>query len=225
MVGGRNELAPRNHADDRQVDPDVDQGNRRGADEDRPGDHASRVAHFIPDVAHVVIAEIVVDADARRRAQAEEEAEGISAFGGNAIGYYYWRTLLFEFWRPEAARAAADSLIWAARTLVAERPNDPGVHAAKGWLFAIKGQPDSAARAARRALELAPATDDAFAWGSAAHQAAGTFVRIGDYDTAIDQLEQLLGAPSWISGPVLRTDPLWAPLRGHPRFERLLQRG
>ena len=149
----------------------------------------------------------------------------ISGFGGNPVAYYYWRTLLFEFWRPEAARAAADSLVRAARTLILERPNDPGVHATKGWLHAIKGQPDSAARAARRALELAPVTDDAFAWGSAAHQAAGTFVRIGDYDTAIDQLEQLLSGPSWISVPLLRTDPLWAPLRGHPRFERLLGKG
>jgi hypothetical protein len=56
--------------------------------------------------------------------------------------------------------------------------------------------------------------------------AAGGFdALVGDYDTAIDQLEQLLGAPSWISIPVLRTDPLWARLRGHPRFERLLARG
>jgi tetratricopeptide (TPR) repeat protein len=149
----------------------------------------------------------------------------ISGFGGNAVGYYYWRTLLFEFWRPDAARVAADSLVRAARTLVAEQPNDPGVHAVKGWLYAIEGQRDSAALSARRALELAPMTDDAFAWHNAAHRAAGTFVRIGDYDTAIDQLEQLLGGPSWISVPVLRTDPLWAPLRGHPRFERLLARG
>jgi serine/threonine protein kinase/tetratricopeptide (TPR) repeat protein len=149
----------------------------------------------------------------------------MSGFGGNPVAYYYWRTLLFEFWRPAAARAAADSLVRAARTLITERPNDPGVHAARGWLYAVKGQPDSAALSARRALELAPVTDDAFAWSNAAHMAAGTFVRIGDYDTAIDQLEQLLGAPSWISVPVLRTDPLWARLRGHPRFERLLARG
>jgi tetratricopeptide (TPR) repeat protein len=146
----------------------------------------------------------------------------ISGFGGNAVAYYYWRTLLFEFWRPASAHAAADSLVRAARTLIVERPNDPGVHAARGWLYAVKGQPDSAARAARRALELAPAAEDAFAWSNAAHMAAGTFVRIGDYDTAIDQLEQLLKGPSWISIAVLRTDPLWARMRGHPRYERLI---
>jgi eukaryotic-like serine/threonine-protein kinase len=146
----------------------------------------------------------------------------ISAFGGNGVAYYYWRTALFELWRPEAARAAADSLIRAARTLIAERPNDPGVHAVRGWLEAIKGKPDSAAASARRALELAPLSDDAFAWTHAAHHAVKTFVRIGDYDTAIDQLEHLLKAPSWISVPLLRTDPAWSPLRGNPRFERLL---
>jgi tetratricopeptide (TPR) repeat protein len=149
----------------------------------------------------------------------------ISAFGGNGVGYYYWRTALFAPWRPEAARAAADSLITSARTLIAERPNDPGVHAVRGWLLAIKGKPDSAAFYARRALELAPLSDDAFAWTHAAHHAAMTFVRIGDYDAAIDQVEHLLKAPSWISVPLLRAFPAWAPLRGHPRFERLLAAG
>jgi tetratricopeptide (TPR) repeat protein len=113
----------------------------------------------------------------------------------------------------------------AARTLVAEQPNDPDVHAVRGWLYAIKGQPDSAARAARRALELAPLSDDAFAWTQAAHHAAGTFLRIGEYDAAIDQLEKLLAGPSWISLPLVRTSPLWARLRGHPRFDRLIRRG
>jgi TolB-like protein/Tfp pilus assembly protein PilF len=149
----------------------------------------------------------------------------ISAFGGNAIAYYDWRAALFDFWRPAAARAAADSLVMAARTLITEQPNDPGVHAVRGWLYAIKGQPDSAASATRRALELAPLTDDAFAWTQAAHTSAMTYLRIGRDDEAIDQLEKLLAAPSWTSIPLLRTAPLWSRLRGNPRFERLLARG
>jgi serine/threonine-protein kinase len=146
----------------------------------------------------------------------------ISAFGGNGVAYYYWRTALFDFWRPQAAHAAADSLVMAAQTLIRERPNDPGVHAVRAWLLAIKGQPDSAARTAHRALELARASDDAFAWSHAAHHAAMTFARIGEYDAAVDQLAQMLSGPSWISIPLLRTHPLWSRLRGHPRFERLL---
>jgi serine/threonine-protein kinase len=148
----------------------------------------------------------------------------ISAFGGNAIAYYYWRTMLFDVWRPAAARAAADSLVIAARTLITEQPNDPGVHAVRGWLYAIKGHSDSAASATRRALDLAPLSDDAFAWTQAAHTAAMTFLRVGQYDAAIDQLEKLVAAPSWVSIPLLRTSPLWSRVRGHPRFERLVAR-
>ena len=152
------------------------------------------------------------------------ERVGVGAFGGNGVAYYYWRMAFLDFWDMKAAAAAADSLVWAARTLVAERPDDPGVEAVRAWIHVIKGHADSAALSARRALELAPMTDDAAAWSNAAHRAAGVFVRIGEYETAIDQLERLLVAPSWISVPALRTDPLWAPLRGHPRFQRLLGR-
>jgi tetratricopeptide (TPR) repeat protein len=153
------------------------------------------------------------------------ERVSISAFAGNAVGYYYWRATLFDMWKPEAARAAVDSLIVAARTLIIERPNDPGVEAARGWLHVIKGHPDSAAQSARRALELAPLTDDAAAWSNAAHRAARVFVRIGEYESAIDLIEQLLRAPSWISVATLRTDPMWAPLREYPPFQRLIARG
>jgi hypothetical protein len=51
---------------------------------------------------------------------------------------------------------------------------------------------------------------------------AEIYVRTGDYDAALDQLEYLLSIPSPVSIPLLRVDPLYAPLRGNPRFERLL---
>ena len=73
MIGGRNELPPRHHANDRKIDPDVDDGNGDGADHDRPWNDAPRIAHFVADVADVVVAEVVVDPDPGGRAQAEEE--------------------------------------------------------------------------------------------------------------------------------------------------------
>src|SRR5687767_15094377 len=75
MLGGGDEFAPRHYADDRQVDADVDDRDGDSADEDRPWNYAARVAHLVADVADVVIAQIVVDPDARCRAQPEEEAE------------------------------------------------------------------------------------------------------------------------------------------------------
>ena len=51
---------------------------------------------------------------------------------------------------------------------------------------------------------------------------AEIYVRTEEYDAALDQLEYLLSIPCPVSIPLLRVDPLYAPLRGNPRFERLV---
>lgn len=54
---------------------------------------------------------------------------------------------------------------------------------------------------------------------------AEIYIRVGEYEAAIDQLEYLLSVPSTITIPLLRVDPLYDPLRDHPRFQALLERG
>jgi tetratricopeptide (TPR) repeat protein len=43
-------------------------------------------------------------------------------------------------------------------------------------------------------------------------------------DRAIDLLEELLPAPSWLTVHILEIDPIWDPLRSHPRFQALLEK-
>jgi hypothetical protein len=45
---------------------------------------------------------------------------------------------------------------------------------------------------------------------------------VGESDVAVRRLAYLLSIPSDMSVNVLRTDPLWDPLRGNPAFRRLV---
>jgi len=47
---------------------------------------------------------------------------------------------------------------------------------------------------------------------------------VGEYDSALDQIEYLLSIPSWFSVPLLRLDPRYDPLRKLPRYQKLLEK-
>lgn len=52
--------------------------------------------------------------------------------------------------------------------------------------------------------------------------AAEVAVVAGDRDAALAWLGELLAIPSIYTPAYLRVDPIWAPLRGDPRFKALL---
>jgi tetratricopeptide (TPR) repeat protein len=87
------------------------------------------------------------------------------------------------------------------------------------------GRKDEAIRTIESAVETAPIYLGAERGVSLADDLAEIYVRVGEYEAAIDQLEYLLSMPSIISIPLLRVDPLYEPLRGHPRFQTLLEHG
>jgi hypothetical protein len=46
--------------------------------------------------------------------------------------------------------------------------------------------------------------------------------RAGERDAAVEILGRLLAIPIDLGAAALTLDPAWAPLRGHPGFERLI---
>ncbi len=148
----------------------------------------------------------------------------LAAFAGNAVIYHFWRTQLFERWQPQRARAHADTLLRVGQHLIAEQPNNRIVRGGSGWSNAFIGNRERALTDIRKALELATQARDAYAFAETGQYAAYTYLRLGEYDAALDILDQLLRSPSWLSPQWLKNDPLWAPLKANPRFQQLLAR-
>src|SRR6266513_2304333 len=73
---GRDEVPPRDDADNREIGREVDHRDRYRADENRPWDDPTGILDFVADIADVVVAEVVVDAEPRRGAEAHEETQG-----------------------------------------------------------------------------------------------------------------------------------------------------
>ena len=55
------------------------------------------------------------------------------------------------------------------------------------------------------------------------HQLVRIYLLAGDQDAALDQLEPLLKMPYTLTPAWLRIDPLFDPIRKHPRFVKLVE--
>ena len=120
------------------------------------------------------------------------------------------------------ARVYGDTARQAYEEQLRGAPQDAQRHALLGVSLAYAGRHDEAIRAGERATRLRPLGGD---WLNAAinqYWLAKIHLILGERDKAIDQLESLVEMPYWVSRGWLKIDPQFAPLRGHPRFERLV---
>ena len=128
----------------------------------------------------------------------------------------------------DATRAAAefDTARVMMEDSVAAHPNDPRLHIALGMALAGAGRRSDAIRAAERAMELAPISVDIVRATCFMGGAAEIYAWVGENDSALRLLDQLLRLPAGreASVPLLRIDPAYDRLRDDPRFEQMLQR-
>jgi serine/threonine protein kinase/tetratricopeptide (TPR) repeat protein len=154
---------------------------------------------------------------------------GLAAFidGSNdTISYFSTKAVIYGLLnQPELKVAYFDSARIILENKVQLRPGEALFHSRLGIVYAGLGRREEAIREGKKAVELLPVSKDAFEYGLLyVTNLAQIYVMVGDYDSATDQLEYLLSIPSYISIPYLRIDPTWAPLRNHPRFQKLLAR-
>jgi TolB-like protein/Flp pilus assembly protein TadD len=105
---------------------------------------------------------------------------------------------------------------------VASAPTDPGRHSDLGLVLALLGRKEEAIREGERAVALEPIAKDKLYAPFDQHQLAVIFVRVGEPEKALENLEPLLEIPYFLSPGWLRIDPNFDPLRKNPRFQRLV---
>jgi TolB-like protein/class 3 adenylate cyclase/Flp pilus assembly protein TadD len=115
-----------------------------------------------------------------------------------------------------AARAEQEKIIQA-------QPNYGPALCVLGLIDAGLGRKEEALREGRRAVELLPVEKDPIGGITMIKYLAIIAAWVGDKDLACEQLAIAIRRPSSLSYGQLKLLPFWDPLRGDPRFEKLVE--
>jgi len=115
-----------------------------------------------------------------------------------------------------AARAEQETILQA-------QPDDPGALCVLGLIDAALGRKDDALREGRRAVELLPMEKDA-KHGIAMHKYLAMIAAwVGDKELACEELALAVSRPNDLGYGQLKLFSYWDPLRGDPRFEKIVE--
>jgi len=115
-----------------------------------------------------------------------------------------------------AARAEQQKVVQA-------QPNDSQELGLLGLIDAYLDRKEEALREGRRAVELLPMEKDPLEGVRLVANLAMIAAWVGNKDLAFEQLESIIHLPSPLSYGGLKLFPWWDPLRGDPRFEKILE--
>ncbi len=115
-----------------------------------------------------------------------------------------------------AARAEQEKIVQA-------QPNYGPALCMLGLIDAGLGRKEEALREGRRAVELLPVEKDSMQGMNMVTYLAMIAAWVGDKDLACEQLAIAIRSASGLSYGQLKLLPFWDPLRGDPRFEKLLE--
>jgi serine/threonine-protein kinase len=120
------------------------------------------------------------------------------------------------------ARSAFTAATLEQEKIVEAEPNYGPALCVLGLTNAGVGQKDEALRDGGRAIELLPLDKDAVGGAEIVKYLAVIAAWVDDKDLACQQLAIVTDRPSSLSYGQLKLLPFWDPLRGDPRFEKLV---
>jgi TolB-like protein/class 3 adenylate cyclase/Tfp pilus assembly protein PilF len=106
--------------------------------------------------------------------------------------------------------------------LIADQPDYAEALCVLGMADAALGNKEDAIREGRRAVELTPVSKNAITGPSLIECLALIDAWTGEKDLALHQLAVAVSTPGFLSYGELKLHPYWDPLRGDPRFEKIV---
>jgi len=135
-----------------------------------------------------------------------------------------WYEAMIAREKGDAAKATA--AFRECREILAQRlvvkPEHARTIAVLAQVDANLGQKDLAISEAQHAIDLMPTSKDIYDGALVLEGLAQVYTWTGDRDRAIETLQKLQTMPGYTNYGRLKLHPLWAPLRGDPRFEKIV---
>jgi serine/threonine-protein kinase len=122
----------------------------------------------------------------------------------------------------QAARDAFTRARTELEKIVHDQPDYAEALSALGVVDSALGNKEDAIREGRRAVELMPVDKNAIEGALLIKYLAVIYAWTGEKDRAFKRLEKAAKLPSYLSYGQLRLDPIWNPLRGDPRFDKIV---
>jgi TolB-like protein/class 3 adenylate cyclase/Flp pilus assembly protein TadD len=122
----------------------------------------------------------------------------------------------------EKARSAFTAARTEQEKIIQAQPNYGPPLCVLGLMDAGLGRKEEALREGRRAVELLPVEKDAINGIAMVKYLAMIAAWVGDNDLACEQLAIAIRPPSRLTYGQLKLLPFWDPLRGDPRFEKIV---
>src|SRR6266403_1289488 len=135
-----------------------------------------------------------------------------------------------DFWMGVVARLKGDETSSRAALMRARAeqeheirdPDDVGLLSYLGLIDALLGKKEQALSEGRRAIEMLPIVKNLTTDGYVKRYFAMICAWAGERELALEHLEAVARIPGGPSYGDLRLNPMWDPLRGDPRFEKIV---
>jgi serine/threonine-protein kinase len=165
------------------------------------------------------------DAAARALAAATRAKKPINAtaMGDVPLSHSFWVGLVARMKGDNVAAHAAFDAARAEQEELTRSQSDVGLAlSALGLVDAYLGRKEDALSEARRAIELLPVAKNSLDGADALYCYAVVCALTGEQDLAFQQLEVLAKIPAGTTYGDLCLNPYWDPLRGDPRFDKIV---